>query len=508
LTTRQSRRNGWPTRHAWLLALCITATAGADEPGLPLDEAVRATLRHSPEIRLAEQDAETARGTLLASGAPFDLNLTSSLTGAREHASDPAGADAIRKRVAQSLGLQRLFRNGISLRPDVTFTRSGFDTFPGSATRNDASVGLTAALPLWRDRGGTASAAGERAARHDYAASRFTLRHTIAARVLAAVTAYWDYVSAEGRLAVFADSEKLAERTTDRTRVLVEADERTAADLTQVRANLASKRVTRLAAEQALTEAQQQLGLAIGLPAERIATLPRASTAFPAPGQPTGERAPAEPPAGAGARRDDLAAAEQAQRAADSVLAGVRSELRPRLDLSLTAGYNAAQTGLGFTDFFAPAWRDAARVDTSVQLAFQFPTANSRARGRLLQSASAAEQQRILTDDLRRRVASGVVVAAQALARAASGVRESELAVRLSEETVQAEARKFDLGVSTLFDVIQAEDSLTSARLGRIQSQRNYAVAIASLRFQSGVLVAGEPEQEARVPLEHLLTPP
>jgi outer membrane protein len=88
-------------------------------------------------------------------------------------------------------------------------------------------------------------------------------------------------------------------------------------------------------------------------------------------------------------------------------------------------------------------------------------------------------------------------------------MRESKEAVRLLSSTGQAEKSKFQLGVSTLFDVIQAEDALTSALLGEIQSQRNYAVAIVSLRYQSGTLVAGdEGEAPGTVDAAGLQTPP
>jgi outer membrane protein TolC len=47
---------------------------------------------------------------------------------------------------------------------------------------------------------------------------------------------------------------------------------------------------------------------------------------------------------------------------------------------------------------------------------------------------------------------------------------------------------KFQMGTATLFEVIQAEDNRTSARLSWIEAQRRYALALAQLRFQAGTL--------------------
>ncbi len=508
-------RSGTRRRTRLDLAACalIYALSGpwgarqARADSLTLDRVVQTTLSINPDIRLASQQAESARGALLASRAPFDFTLESSAAGARTHTVDAGGQDALRKQLTYSAGATRLFRNGLSLEPDLTLRRTSLSTFPGSAATNDASVALSLRVPLLRDRGGSASAAPERAATLDYESSLLGLRHATAQRVLGAVVAYWDYLAALRREEVLRDSEARSQQTAEQTRVLVEAEERTSADLTQIRGNLASKTVSRIAAEQAVVDARQALGLAVGLPAEEIDLLPPGATDFP--GVPTGMAPPVAAALAARAleARADFQAAERDLLASEAVVAGARSELRPRLDLALGTGYSATEPGLGVGNFFGPLWRREPKLDASFALSYAYPSGNSRARGRLLQSAAAAEQQRILRDDLRRRIASSVAVSVQALTRGAAGVLESEQAVELTRATVHAEQRKFQLGVSTLFDVIQAEDGLTSALLSRIQSQRTYAVAIATLRFQTGLLLGGASAQPA-VELDGLLTPP
>jgi outer membrane protein len=490
---------------AWLTAIGFAAgglegRAAAQEvpipaAGLALADVVGATLRSNPDVQLAAQQAEVLRGVLRAAGAPFDTQLVSNGTGSRTHVLDPRdGGAAIQKEFSYEMGVQRLFRNGVSVQPGVSLTRSWLSTLPGSATRNAASVGMAATVPLLRDWGGAVSAASERAAGHDYKSGLLGLRHITAERVLSAVVAYWDYVAAQRRLEVFGSSEARAQLTADQTRVLLEAEERTTTDLTQILGNLSSKRVSRILAEQTLVEARQVLGLAIGLPAEEIMVMAPPATSFPALPVPLAARSrPADLLQDAYERREDLAAAEQDLLSAQTLLDASRSDMKPRLDVVLGTGYNAAESGPAFTNFFGPLYRPQPKLDGSLQLSYQFPIANSGARGRLLQTASLSEEQRIVRDNLRRRISTGVYVASEALTRGEAGMRESEQAVRLLESTVQAEQRKFQLGVSTLFDVVQAQDGLTNALLSQIQSQRNYAVAIATLQFQSGTLLVGEP---------------
>lgn len=498
---------------AWAGTLQLyTPGAVAQEPGgLTLGDVVSATLEVNPSILLAAQQVQSARGDLLVAGAPFDLQLLTSGTASRVHVDDPVDATpGVQKQIVYDLGLERLFRNGTSLKPTLSLTRSQLSTWPAGATANATSVGLTANVPLLRDRGGAVSAAPERAASRDYEASRLRLRHATAQSVLAAVVAYWDYLSAQRRLEVLRASEERAQKTVGQTRVLVEAEERTPADLTQVLGNLAAKKVSRLGAEQALFEARQQLGLAIGLPPEEISRLGAPGTPFPAASGEAPPRPPAEEwVATALLRRSDLAAGEQNLSAAEILAGSSRNLMKPRLDLSLATGYGASGTGSGLDDLVGPLYRRLPNPNATLQLSLTLPTARSNARGRLLQSTAAVEQQRVAQADLRRRIASQVAVSCEALGLAASAAAESENAVRLLDATVLAEQRKFQLGFSTLFDVIQAQDGLTSGLLQQIQSQRGYAVAIATLRYEAGVLVSdGERPEEAASLLSPPVAPP
>ena len=146
-------------------------------------------------------------------------------------------------------------------------------------------------------------------------------------------------------------------------------------------------------------------------------------------------------------------------------------------------------------------------LDVSIAVQHELFTSNVDARGRLLSALGRQRYQEIAQDDLRRRIVASVQVAYDAFGRNERAVNEANTAVQLYQRTVQNEQRKFQLGVSTLFDVIQAEDGLTSAMLGEIATRQDYAKALAALRFQTGTLLIADP-RGAAVDLASLLTPP
>ena len=66
--------------------------------------------------------------------------------------------------------------------------------------------------------------------------------------------------------------------------------------------------------------------------------------------------------------------------------------------------------------------------------------------------------------------------------------------------------QRFKSGLATVFDVLLSEDALTNAQLTEIGSRQAYAVAIASLRYSSGTLLANGPA--LALATNALVTPP
>jgi outer membrane protein TolC len=116
-------------------------------------------------------------------------------------------------------------------------------------------------------------------------------------------------------------------------------------------------------------------------------------------------------------------------------------------------------------------------------------------------------QQRVALFDVERQVATDVALGALGVDRSAVALRDAEEAVALYRITVDNERRKLQLGMNTLFDVINSEDALTNALLAAINNRRAYATALASLRLATGTL-ADTSGELPNVDAAQLLTPP
>ena len=470
-------------------------------PALTLQAVVDATITGNTQIRNDWLRVDSYRGQLIGRAAPFDAQVHTAVQ--QGHVSEQIQSTqfATQQATTYEVSAARQLRSGITLAPSLQVTRSQIG-LPGAPATGLASASLGVAIPLLYDRGGAVSATAERVGQLDLETAMGSWRTSVVSGVNSAVSSYWNYVAAVSRLAAQGEAESRAVRLLERTTQLVEKQERAPADLQQLRANVASKRSARILAEQGVTEARVQLGTVMGIDALRVLDLPSPATDFPVPTADATPNAAALPRLldSARERRTDLAMQRVGVQAWELELRGYRNGLLPRLDVVMSLGYQGYTEGPGVSHLISPLYRNVPGLNATVQFRYDVSVANSAARGRVMQEQASLEQQRGSLRDVERLVVTDVQTTAIGVDRAALALRESEQAVELFRTTVDNEQRKLQLGVNTLFDVLNAEDALTNAQLTVINNRRTYAVSLASLRVATGTLVdiiAGTPHVDA-----------
>lgn len=482
-------------------ALVAASAAPAQEPaspGLRLGDAVHAALAGNPDLRIARLDMEGARAAVMRADAAFDTRLQTSVSDARRETGslDENGAlapDVLSSRTSTfDLQLSRELPGGVQMRPSVSVTRTDD---PRSLSMPFAQTGasLEMVVPLGPNRAGWLTRSGVREAELGRLRTTHEIRQAASSSVRDVVGAYWEYRATHQRLAVLALAEARAARLLTETRTLVAAEERPAADLIQLEANLASKRMTRLNTEQQLDAVRQRLGLLMGLRASEAARLPDPDEPFPAP-VPFRESGEAleRLVATAVEHRSEVAVSEARIGVARLQHDIARANARPGIDLSVAVGYTGITTAPGIGGTLAPFYRDVPGMNVSLQLSYQMALSDGAAAGRRVQSAAGLDQQRLAREALGEQVASGVAVAASALERSLLLLGHAAEAVRLFSQAVENEKAKHALDTATLFDVILAEDNLTSALLSEVDAELSHATALARLRWETGTLLESD----------------
>ena len=205
-------------------------------------------------------------------------------------------------------------------------------------------------------------------------------------------------------------------------------------------------------------------------------------------------------------RRSDLLAARERRDASAILRRAADSDLKPQLDLVVIPSYTGLVEGTDPGSFFAPLYRNVPGASAEVNFTLSWPTANSQARGELVQLEAALEQSALVEDLVTRRIAADVPTALDAVSRSAEQLERATLAVRLFEQALVNEEKKLRGGTSTLIDVISQRDRLTAARQSEVSAQLALAVALLELRFETGTIlpegeVGADPVLLTTVPL-------
>jgi outer membrane protein TolC len=505
----------------WPGAGAEAPAGGGAAPTVSVLECVRLTLAQDPNIRLQERQVQVARGLWQSASGQFDPTLETSASRGRTQ-SPISAADRIEKNLRGKapdliedvanyrLGLSQQLRSGPTITPSFDVTRLA-DNQDREAAVNLTKFTFTVKVPLLRGRGRAATAAGERAAEINHEAAILELRHTVAARILQSVSAYWECLAAREELEVLRASEARATELVGRVSELIRAGEMAAADSEQAQADQAEKGSARLAGEQQFFATRQNLGLAMGLGAAQLGAAPLPGDGFP---QPPGET---NLPAFDGgalferslARRADYQAALKAEQAAGILLAAARNGTKPQLDMSLEAGYTSLDEGSQFRRIFGSLdpWNSPGpSVVGSLRL--EWPFGNRAARGLLAQREAAYDQTTLRTQDLARNIHSSIAVAWRDLESAIGQVRKAGEAASGYRQAVEHEREKLGLGNSTVIDAITIADRLANTERQRIAAQAHYATALVRVRFETGLLAPAGAAPEGSVEAGDLVTLP
>ena len=485
-----------------------------ESTGLKLVDAIRITLELHPFIDMQELAVVDAHGRLQEAVGQFNTTVSASTIRHRQEIPISVSDDlaSLTNHTSYSVQLSKQFRTGLTVTPGVSLTRTAETTLPPSVASlleqmpNQSNLSVNLTQPLLRGRGREVVGALERINEIELEAADQDLTQMRSERALVSLVSYWEYLAALRTLEILQSSESRSRELLDRTQELINGGSRPASDLTQAQANLSGHISQRLAAEQSLFAVGHVLALALGLTTNNVNMPPPPADDFP-------PVADGEAPSSAALiqealnRRSDIAAARNRLRQDQVGLTAAQNALRPRLDLSASAGYSGLDVGSSFDKFLTPFWASVSGPNASVSLTLDLPVGNDAAIGQFIQSRSALSQRTVGLTDLERTIRSNVLVARNHLIRSAARIRSAQAAAELYRTAIIDEQLRQELGLSTVIDLIVTEERLTESLLEEISARLSYASAIASLRYETGSLVRPGPAAEA-VDLRWLTTVP
>ena len=466
----------------------LAAGAGlalAQTNALSIVEAGQMTVQRLPQLDIQREQINISRGYLLEQQGAFDLNLTGSFVESRAVTPLLPGVQSLygigsigTNTTGTTLGATQQFRSGITIAPSVQLNRTA-DNYSQIGGVNQPTVGIQVTLPLLRNRGREAVAAPETAAGIEVQASVYDLNYVASQALANTAVAYWNYLGAIENVALYRGSEQRSEQFLENVRAMAAADVVPRIQVEDALADVASRRASRIGAEQGAVQAQQQLAIAAGLPGREVLSIGQPSDPLPEVRDelqvPTDNVHLEQLIDRALKNRADYLSAKLRSDEERALTAGARNHLRPQLDVIGSIGYVGIRPGGGVINYLGPLFVSTAGPNASIGVQYQFPRENRAARGELIQDEAALRQNDLRAADAARQIASGVVTAAFALNNAVLQYKQARAAEEAASSGREGESERLRQGVGSVLDVLQTEDRYISAVLARISAQVAYA---------------------------------
>jgi outer membrane protein TolC len=475
---------------------------------LTLADAIRLALLNNTDVRLNELPVETARLEVQRAYHPFDPVATSSFNAGR--ATTPAytelqGAPTLSMLNQQGVfDYNQTFQTGTNY--DLNFssgklaTNSVYETFNPSIT---SSGTLTLTQPLLRNRGLFPNRAPIVIARRNLNVSRAVFAGQVSDSLVGAIQQYLSVVQARENLEVLKKSLEQAQASYSRDKRALELGAIPPFDIYRSESQVAARRVQVIQAEYSLKQAEDVFRRVIG--ADLDPYIRALDLDLTEPLEPRGELLTLDIQQAyqqALERRPELEALRQQLANDDTSIRLAHNQLLPNLSFSTfyttnglggneynitttpptlisTGGFSQSLTQMRSFDF--PSYGFA------VQL--QLPIRNRSAQADLGEAMVSRRRdlyrQRQETQQLWQEVKNAV----HQLEAAKLSIAAAKVSRDLAQKTLEAEQRKYELGASQIFFVLDAQNQLAQAELSLVQADIGYQLAVAGVEHATGTLL-------------------
>lgn len=491
----------------WLsdaLVLAATVQAQRREMPLTLREATAFALQSNLEIQIAGLTPRIRAAQVTERAGIFDLNARAALRASDTRTLETSTTflqrvdnDLVRQDNSQeqrgAVGLAQLVPSGGTYEIEVAEVHLS-TTRRTTATRGDAPMRhdfytteatLRATQPLLRNFGSEVTKTQIVIAQNNLAIAKEDFRRQVIAITSRVQQAYWDLVFRRQDLEVRQQQLVLAQRLLDQIRKQVAVGTLAPLDVLQAETNIARTEERILVAENALRAAEDRLKrvMNVSLTGELadVMIVPVDAPTYTDPALNQDEEIQQ-----ALAHRPDLMQARLTLENQQITLVFDKNQALPTLDLEASLRINGIDDRFGGSlDEIDPIRRY--RWDVGVVL--RYPLQNRQAKSRVQQSQLAIRQQMVRIKDLEQNIIADVRNAVRDVLTNAQRVQATRVASRLAQKQLEAEEKKLQVGLATVFTTLQFQDVLAVERSNEINAITEYLKALVRLEEAKSTLL-------------------
>jgi outer membrane protein TolC len=347
------------------------------------------------------------------------------------------------------------------------------------------AVELKVTQPLLKNFGATVTKNRILIAQNDFTISQEDFRRQVIAVTSQVQQTYWELVFRRQDLNVRRQQLALNQKLLEQIRRQVAVGTLAPIEVLQAETNIARTKERIIVAENAVRDAEDRLKRVMNLSLTGefadVELLPIDAPTYtePAIDQMEQNRQALE-------QRPELRQAKLALENQNITLVFSKNQALPTLDLEASFRFN------GIDSRFRDSFDQFDVLDRSrweVGLVFRYPLANRRAKSRLQQSRLAVRQQMLRIKNLEENIIAEVRAAVRDVLTSAQRVRATRAASRLAKKQLEAEEKKLQVGLATVFTVLDFQEDLAVERSNEINALTDYMKALVRLEEVKGTLL-------------------
>jgi outer membrane protein TolC len=451
---------------------------------LSLSDCIREALQHNFDVRVEQYNPQISLFDLHAAYAGYDPVFTLSGT----HSYNKSGVDGFPYSVTKDNALQSGLAGALPSGMTYDFSGSvnkgyGFSSLSNFNNGSSGQIGVTATQPLLRNFWTDNTRMTISVAKNRLKYSEQGLRSQLITTVTAVENAYYELIFARENVKVEQEALELAQTQLDQDKERVEIKvlaerggtlEQDEAQVAQSHANLIAAQFTLVSDQNALknliTDAYAQWH---DVDIEPAASMDAVRQFFDL--QDSWSKGLTQ--------RPDFVQAKLDVEQQGIVLKFSFNQIFPELDLVGSYGFNGA--GQDFNGSYNQ-FGEVNRPFYSYGAQLSMPLGNLSARNNY-KAGKATEQQLLLRlKQLEQNIMVEIDDAVQQAQSAWDSLDATKQARVYAEAALEAEQKKYDVGKSTTFTVLQLQTALTTARSNEIRALANYNEALSNLAEQEG----------------------
>jgi outer membrane protein len=426
--------------HKYVISIGILAGMAFAQapPKLSLQQAVEMAIKNHPQIQAAQHEVNFAQQQVVISRAPYYPAVSGDITGSQGNNLARIGAGAL-----SASRLFDRFGQGVELSQLVTDS--------GRTPNLVASARLQA-----------------RATEETLQATRYDV-------VLQVDRAYYDVLHAQAVVKVAEQTVSARQLVNDQVSELAKNKLKSQLDVSFADVDVSQAKLLLIRAQEALQAAMAQLGRALG--SDQSANYQLEESPLP-PGPPD---KPDDLVTQAMANRPELASLRFSRDSAYKFYEAEKDLRRPTVSIAAVGGFIPSINATANAPVPAEYEGVAANVDIPVFNGHLFSARREAAREHALESDQRLrDQQQQVSRDVRVSW-TGAVTAFQRMDVTAQFLRQAALALDLAQG-------RYNLGLSTIVELTQAQLNLTQAEIENLSAKYDYQTQYAALQFTIGAL--------------------